>query len=196
MMLGARTAAWAKIGAPLPYDAEVEYLESNGDRYIDTGIKADYGLIYRVDAETFINAGCVFGAYDRRMIMQINIDSYVLYNTSRIVRNPSGFRVGVRCEEILGPNIYKHDGVSLPATFGTENVNSNVVLFGRSENTSYSQNFKGRIFGFSISLNGNEIIDFIPVKKDGLGYMYDSVSGHLFGEVYARPFVIGPDKTT
>ena len=30
MMMGVRTAAWAKAGAPLPYDAEVEYLQGDG----------------------------------------------------------------------------------------------------------------------------------------------------------------------
>lgn len=38
MMLGARTAAWS--GEALPYDAEVEYLESTGTQWIDTGIIA------------------------------------------------------------------------------------------------------------------------------------------------------------
>ena len=35
MMLGARTAAWS--GKQLPYDAEVEYLESSGTQWINTG---------------------------------------------------------------------------------------------------------------------------------------------------------------
>ena len=38
MMLGARTAAWSD--KQLPYDAEVEYLESTGTQWIDTGIIA------------------------------------------------------------------------------------------------------------------------------------------------------------
>ena len=36
MMLGARTAAWG--GKSLKYDAEVEYLESTGTQWIDTGV--------------------------------------------------------------------------------------------------------------------------------------------------------------
>ena len=39
MMLGARTGAWAKSGAPLPYDAEVEWLEEGPTlSYIQTDI--------------------------------------------------------------------------------------------------------------------------------------------------------------
>ena len=45
MMLGARTAAWAKSGAPLPYDAEVEYIESTGTQRISTNINIAFDLI-------------------------------------------------------------------------------------------------------------------------------------------------------
>ena len=36
MMLGARTAAWAKSGAPLPYLRRLSYLESHGNEYVNT----------------------------------------------------------------------------------------------------------------------------------------------------------------
>ena len=37
----------------------------------------------------------------------------------------------------------------------------------------------------------------IPVRKDGVGYMYDKISGQLFGNAAGTgAFVIGPDKTT
>ena len=45
MMLGARTACWAKSGAPLPYDAEVEYIESTGTQRISTNINIAFDLI-------------------------------------------------------------------------------------------------------------------------------------------------------
>ena len=43
-MLGARTGAWAKNGAPLPYLRRVAYVESKSDRgqYIDTGYVVGY----------------------------------------------------------------------------------------------------------------------------------------------------------
>ena len=40
-------------------------------------------------------------------------------------------------------------------------------------------------------------VDMIPVRKDGVGYMYDKISGQLFGNAAGKgAFVIGPDKTT
>ena len=45
--------------------------------------------------------------------------------------------------------------------------------------------------------NGVTVRDFIPVRKDGIGYMYDKVSGELFGnENSSGAFTYGNDITT
>ena len=43
---------------------------------------------------------------------------------------------------------------------------------------------------------GVSIFDFIPVRVGSIGYMYDRVSGQLFGNSGTGAFIIGPDKTT
>jgi hypothetical protein len=35
--------------------------------------------------------------------------------------------------------------------------------------------------------------DFIPVRKGTTGYMYDKVSGQLFGNSGSGNFILGPD---
>ena len=42
---------------------------------------------------------------------------------------------------------------------------------------------------------GVSIFDFIPIRKDGVGYMYDNITGQLFGNQGTGAFIIGPDKT-
>lgn len=42
---------------------------------------------------------------------------------------------------------------------------------------------------------GNDMkMDFIPVRKGNVGYMFDRVSGQLFGNAGTGAFIIGPDK--
>lgn len=36
-------------------------------------------------------------------------------------------------------------------------------------------------------------LDLIPVRKDGNGYMYDKLTGTLFGNAGTYRFLIGPD---
>ena len=43
--------------------------------------------------------------------------------------------------------------------------------------------------------NGLTVRDFIPVRVGDVGYMYDRVSGDLFGNAGTGAFIIGPDKT-
>ena len=38
------------------------------------------------------------------------------------------------------------------------------------------------------------IRDFIPVRVGSTGYLYDKVSGQLFGNAGTGDFVLGPDK--
>jgi len=39
------------------------------------------------------------------------------------------------------------------------------------------------------------VVDFIPVRKEGVGYMYDKVSRQLFGNSGTGNFILGNDKT-
>jgi hypothetical protein len=54
-------------------------------------------------------------------------------------------------------------------------------------------NFKARIYSFVASVNGTILRDFIPVRKGTTGYMYDKVSGQLFGNSGSGNFILGPN---
>ena len=51
------------------------------------------------------------------------------------------------------------------------------------------------LYSFSIEANSKAILDLIPVRVGDVGYMYDRVSGQLFGNQGTGDFIIGPDKT-
>jgi hypothetical protein len=50
-----------------------------------------------------------------------------------------------------------------------------------------------RIAQFTAYNNGTKIMDMIPVRKGNIGYMYDKVTGQLFGNQGTGNFVLGPD---
>ena len=53
---------------------------------------------------------------------------------------------------------------------------------------------KGRVWSFSTSGAVGGDVDLIPVRVGQVGYMYDKVSGQLFGNVGTGDFGLGPDK--
>ena len=53
------------------------------------------------------------------------------------------------------------------------------------------------LYSFQWRRNGDLLFDLIPVRKNGVGYLYDKVSGELFGNAAGSgSFSYGDDKTT
>jgi hypothetical protein len=67
----------------------------------------------------------------------------------------------------------------------------NLWLWKRRNGTSP---FYGSIRRFYIKNNGVMKLDLIPVRVGNVGYMYDKVSGQLFGNAGTGNFILGPDK--
>jgi hypothetical protein len=54
--------------------------------------------------------------------------------------------------------------------------------------------FKGRCYYFKLWDGNTLLLDCIPVRVGNVGYMYDKVSGKLFGNAGTGKFILGPDK--
>jgi len=64
-----------KVVRPLSYDAEIEYLESSGTQWIDTGIYPTNTTVAKLKFMNLMNTGAViFGMYDGEH------NSYRLFN--------------------------------------------------------------------------------------------------------------------
>lgn len=202
MMLAARTAAWS--GKALPYDAEVEYLESTGTQYISTMLipaRVHVGL-KPIGAATPFYFNAYFGVNNggsrttglasetKDTLTAINYENYS-------VEFPALW--GVFHEVYFDKNTVSVDGEtkSLVTQFGK--VDQAIKSFGlfdfpqrKTSSTpksaiSYCKMWDGE---------DNLMADFIPVRVGDVGYMFDRVSGQLFGNSGTGAFVIGPDKTT
>lgn len=196
MMIGARTGAWS--GKALPYDAEVEYLESTGTQYIDTGYSNSQCPYFSLDVQplkTNVDSG-MFGAYTSGYTVQQYLGRWRWFNggwtltdipvditrTTNITKNANGWFV---------------DGEITKTSSGLIG-NLSLVLFGINNNgVKRGDKYPTRVNRLSLfDKNSSLVADFIPVRVGDVGYMYDRVSGQLFGNSGTGAFVIGPDKTT
>ena len=213
MMLGARTAAWR--GKALPYDAEVDYLESTGNQYIDTYFKGSDVLDFEIDALVSLGGDrTFFGA-------RYNSDG----NYSRIynLASPSQGRFGFGLDgswnkwpqlgivvgnrfwaKKTGNTVIMSNGVSIEVNSEKFETPYEIELFAMStgtQNRHGQEPLAGRIYSVSFSTYGTNIGDFIPVRftnelGETEGAMFDRVSGQLFRNAGTGAFIIGPDKTT
>lgn len=185
-----------------PYDAEVEWLESKGTQYIETHIipNASTGVYvkgYKNSGNDNFILGCRQNSGNVRWaIGEMKSGGWYygwrLYGNSNIHGNPSYIYMNYMNDglfKVTTPNGTKT--MSLPSLSVTPVYN--IRLFGTAgSNDNYSK-WYGRIYAVQITQGTEIIIDLIPVRVGNVGYMYDKVSGNLFGNVGSGNFILGPD---
>ena len=206
-MLGARTAAWS--GKRLPYDAEVEYLESTGTEWIDTGVNGyldfDYDIKFLIPTPVSPNYyNSLFGAWN-----SIGNEPRQYAFTNSVAQhfyagNGQGAQLHMsQCPQNEIAHFRKYGNTlqlnTIKKTVAYSEpyeLDRTLFLFGTNRGTNSNRTLSGtRIYSFELSLGSETILDFIPVRKGTFGYMYDRVSGRLFGNSGTGAFIIGPDKT-
>ena len=181
-----------------PYDAELEYLESSGTQWIDTLIHPVTGYGFELyGGFTVFNNNEFFGGGNKYndglgICTHGGAGSYgIIVGTTEVctiaaINNVMHLFLVNSDGTVYIDNEYK--GVS-STTFpeGTYTIN----IFRHSA-TKMSQAEK--IYYCKIFNNESLVFDGIPVRKDGIGYIYDNVSKKLFANKGTGDFILGPDK--
>ena len=196
---------------PLPFDAEVEYLEGTGTQYIDTGIYSIGGMVrYELDfrpssakQQNGVNQGYFglsnsgsrwFGvAYTtlRSRGVGIGLGQSAIWSgmtaIDRYVVAVSASSATVNGEDVGTP------GSVVVARAGNLYLFAVNSVDGSGVSSVTPQDCK--VYGLKIYGSGGVLIrDYIAVRKSGVGYMYDRASGQLFGNAGTGAFIVGPDK--
>lgn len=189
----------------LPYDSRVEYLQSTGGPYIDTGIETtgDLSVEFEFLVPSSNNNNCLGSivatdqGYFRHHCAPYSNNSsfYYIQNngaTASVKRTYQGntwIRVIIDADNgILTVNdneTYNFTPVSASVTTG-----ANYYIFARSGI------FQTRASSFKyvkLRRNGVLLRDFIPVRVGYVGYFYDRVSKTLFGNAGTGSFYLGND---
>lgn len=191
-------------GGTLPYDAEVEWLGGDAASYIDTGIKASGILhikIYLVDYFTSgMLGGWPFGgrnAYNNNAYgMFVATDTKklnVAYNGSTNVFN-TYTSYPQSCWVEMNSGSIKVGSTTHTFTARTFTSSYNVILFGLNNGGTMLPGYSK--IGTTFIYDGTTMKYLIPVRVGQVGYMYDKISGTLFGNANSTgAFTLGPDKT-
>lgn len=196
-------------GKKLPYDAEIEYLRGTGNQYIDTGYTPVIGdSIY---CEFMHVATASFNYQSLYSAGTGNYQVIFLIDQPLPGSNPTGaffkhFASGTAPLLKYYPSVNTWYTLTVTSagvsTIGNYTATSSpeaeidgnektLWLWKRRNNAS---SFTGRIRRFYIKNNGVVKLDLIPVRVGNVGYMYDKVSGQLFGNAGTGKFILGPDK--
>ena len=199
-----------------PYDAEIEYLESSGTQWVDTGVIPDTAGTIVMDAQlmstrsyqTFWSAREVYRYGVRNTVTLIANPNGVGSNTLRFDYSAAGKSNTVSFTGLSERHEYKQvsnklyiDGnLKYTASSNSFVVGSNVYLLMSISPNSGDTYGKPilmsdmRVFSVQIiNANGVLVRNFIPVRVGSVGYLYDKVSEQLFGNAGTGEFVRGGD---
>ncbi|MBO4787056.1 MAG: hypothetical protein J5510_08315 [Prevotella sp.] len=191
-----------KGGSPLPYDAEVEYLESTAKSgfYIDSGIGRPT-TFESAEIQTKVQFTSTAG----RQIAGSTNDFYFGVNANRWECNYNTYkgtadtnihdyskRLSVTSNRLY-LNVYL-DGNSIWSnniSYSATQWGNNIGIFNYS--VSSTAGWQAKIYKVKIYVNDVLVRDYIPVRVGTTGYLYDIVSGTLFGNSGSGSFTLGND---
>lgn len=191
-------------GTPLPYDAEIEYLKSDGTQWINTTWTPDLTKDFRIESYAgwvtnqrgmFISSfragnNLSIELYDNRrfrvyagksdvVVSSTQSSLNILYSITIKYISRSG-----RCTVIINDNSF----------IGNTNTSARILNDETATlGTDKTHRFPYGMFGAIKIYNPNLILDLIPVRVGTTGYMYDKVSKQLFCNNGTGDFILGPD---
>lgn len=192
----------------LPYDAEIEYLESTGTQYINLSFgfarTDEVYTMFSVDASMSIDKYMIspeqWNDNNNRFAMGV-------HNISQSVAFTCAFGSARTGQTPLDPLTlsdgeihswsYKNNYFSI-TDLGIGKDVSSYAFYRETKNLKlfygYNSNTKGKMQSYKHVKDGVVVVELISVRVGQVGYMYDKVSGQLFGNAGTGEFILGPDK--
>lgn len=195
---------WGGSSPALPYDAEVEYLRNTGlTQYIDTGIVGGPGLriVTQITPRQSARDKWAIGSYTA------NARIYAAYQYpagkwgggygnyfSGSATMSIGTKVELDVEYTSSKQIIKVNGTQVASFNKSSNyATSTTTLYLFGLHSTNLNAFLVDIGRTKIYMDGVLVRDYIPVRKDGVGYMYDTLDGELHGNDGTGSFTLGSD---
>ena len=185
----------------------VEYLESTGTQYIDTGLKGKngYDFAYKFNSKIDDNAYGIGGEWESGkscylgVIRNNNKFAYHYKDTSSPIEvqtlvNNTDYEV--QAHLYAGEQYYVINGTksTIGTISGTFTSTVNMCLF--AVNSSTTKTFSNlKMYFCKIWDDGTIVRDYIPVKdENNVGYMFDKLNHTLYANAGTGSFVVGDEK--
>ena len=197
----------SRRGPALPYDAQVEYLESTGTQWIvfdgsRVAANSVVGVKWQFLADVRQQRVYAFGsAYNSIYENGSGSISVAINGSYDFIRPERAWNLGPFTASIpMGQGtarLVTASGLSSTRSLsGNAILDHNGILFASTSGGIYPM--KGKIWYFYVTYNGERIVDMIPVRftnelGQSEGAMYDRVSGQLSRNAGTGVFVFGTD---
>lgn len=187
-----------------PYTTEIEYLESTGTQYIDTGIAPSSAISETAVFEAVVPhatpAAFLYGTGNdggrQSCGMCCNKGVVTYWNGTAFVLSKMPYSATQKYEIHRDANGFSVNGKEIPAKM-SEHATSDLsmYLFARHHTKGVTDNFSSvRLYSYRVKSGGKLILDLIPVRVGRIGHLYDKISKKLYSNKGDGSFVLGKDK--
>lgn len=202
---------------PIPSNAvEMASLKGDGNAYIDTGIKGSSSITFKMEVyftTSFTNANvAIIGSRISSTSSQLTVQYYntssnkyfrwAFGNNSVTTANHGGTTGDYIVGNLDREKLFVISGakeLTEEVASATFNNNYNMYLFAMNNGGTVGGlggNAYTRIYWCKIYDSGVLVRDFVPARVGQVGYMFDKVSGQLFGNANSTgAFGLGSDVT-
>ena len=187
---------------------QLEYIESSGTQYIDTGVKGKHGIKTILDftilsgslSDTTI-LGCATATYSSRIYAVSTQNSAFAYGFGdwyiSSTAAQTGKRYFVETDFAVGAQSMKVDGVTVKTSTSTTSVNLgfNLSLFGNNAGGTVKVSNPTRVYACKIYNDNSLVRDYVPAKRnsDGAYGLYDLVDGVFYTNKGTGTFIAGAE---
>ena len=184
-------------GAPLPYDALVEYVESTGAQYVDTRAEPTSDIVVETSfmRSVAVSGTAIFGkaSFDGGTVLRLYSDVFQRagYNAAHSTSVPVDTNWHVVRSSATETIV---DGVSMSGKFTGNFAPGSLFIFAQRASMSAANVLsKSRISYFRLYMLGTLALDLAPCRVGSAGALYDRVSGTLYYSATSTALIPGPD---
>ena len=197
-------------GVPEQYQ-RIEYIQSDGSAWIDTGVTLDGALTFYMEAclPQSGSIGALMTAHvstasgsGRQGFMVFNTSSHkidyywtgVAYTTLTVDSNISFQSRFSVTQTDIGITIEQGAYTSSASYTGNANTNTGTVHLLHSANPNHTKYMNGRIYKAQITGSAGLVRNLVPGYRvsDGAAGLYDKVTGTFFANAGSGSFIVGP----
>lgn len=190
----AKNVAWREL--PSGY-TQVEYIESSGTQYIDTGFKPnqDTRVVAKAKYTSVSGSVCLFGT--RYATNAERYEFFASSNSFRTSYNTIATAIGTANTNVIdidkNKNVTSINGTIVSTyTYAAFQCANNLYLFADNQNGTVSMFSSAVVYSFQIYDNNTLVRDYVPcVNADGVAGLYDAVNGVFYGNAGTGSFSAG-----
>lgn len=176
---------------------EVQYIQSSGTQWIDTGVKPDQTYMLKIKFQTEQSSGGIAVSDANWQSNGFGIWCNAAAFGNKTIQNMKWYGATPIEIELSQQGLFANENLIWTPDTATFTVPANMTLFALNRNGSIAEKLTCKIYFVKLLKAGNLVRDFVPcIDPTGAIGLYDLIDGKFYRNAGTGVFLAGPLKVT